>query len=377
MTTTDSFATVWITTDEELASACAAWQQLDFIAVDTEFLRRSTYFPITGLIQIGDGASAFLIDPQTIGDWQPLTDLMVNPNVVKVFHACSEDLDVFDRLLGVLPTPFFDTQIAEAYASAQWSMSYAKLVAHYLHIEVAKDETRSDWTVRPLTAAQERYAALDVIYLAQIYPRQKAVLEQKQMLDWALEDCESLQWQYQQNNDPLQNWQGVKASWRLDRLGLTVLKHLYIWRDETARVNDVPKGQVLKERTLWGLAKFRPNNHRDIGRTEELTPKQHRLYGDDIMTILEKVKALPESDWEALLETPLPSQAGDLSKEIRAYVAQLAQEMDVAQEVLLKRKLLDPIVRALYEKTELAWDNPQLCGWRRERVIEPILERFR
>ena len=155
---------------------------------------------------------AVLIDPLAIDEWQPLKALMVNPSVMKVFHACSEDMDVFDRLLGVLPTPFYDTQIGEAYASAQWSLSYVKLIFEYLQIAVDKDETRSDWLQRPLTEAQKRYAALDVVYLAKVYPMQIARLEAKNMLEWVMEDCESLKWQYQMNADPEQTWDGVKTA---------------------------------------------------------------------------------------------------------------------------------------------------------------------
>ncbi|WP_417505776.1 ribonuclease D [Marinomonas gallaica] len=367
---------VWVENDAALAKWCEYWSTLSFVAVDTEFVRRTTFYPVTGLIQISEGKQAVLIDPQTIADWSPLRALLVNEDVMKVFHACSEDLDVFDHLLGVLPTPFYDTQIGEAFASAQWSLSYVKLVKAYLDIDVAKDETRSDWTLRPLTDAQKRYAALDVIYLAEVYPMQVERLIAKNMLDWVLEDCESLKWQYLQNNDAEQNWDGVKAAWRLSPKGLTLLRLLYLWRDERARANDTPRGQVLKDRTLWALAKFMPDNARDVGKTEEITPKQVRLYSDTVLEKIALVNELSADEYQKPLPAPLPSEAGDLSKAMRAYSKQLAQQLELAPEVVLKRKLLDPLMRHVYEGSPMDWSNPAFNGWRKDKVVAPLLEKF-
>ncbi|BFM48531.1 ribonuclease D [Marinomonas sp. THO17] len=368
---------VWVEDNVSLASWCDYWAQLPVIAVDTEFIRRTTYFPITGLIQISEGEKAVLIDPLGIDDWSPLKALMVNPSVMKVFHACSEDLDVFDRLLGVLPSPFYDTQVGEAYVSAQWSLSYVKLIHEYLRIEVAKDETRSDWTQRPLTDAQKRYAALDVVYLAKVYPLQVARLQDKKMLEWVMEDCESLKWQFQLNADPEQNWQGVKTAWRLSPQSLTLLRLLFIWRDEQARQENVPKGQILKDRTLWALAKSMPTHHKAMSNAEEMTGRQQRLYGDTILEKVAIVKQLSTDEFQQALEAPLPSQAGELTKAVKAYVRGRAETLGIAPEAMMKRKLLDPIVRHLFDGSAMDWQNPAMTGWRQDVIVKPILEKFK
>ncbi|NLU98921.1 ribonuclease D [Marinomonas sp. UCMA 3892] len=373
----DALNIVWVADNESLASWCDYWADLPVIAVDTEFIRRTTYFPITGLIQISEGDKAVLIDPLSIDEWEPLRNLMVDPSVMKVFHACSEDLDVFDRLLGVLPTPFYDTQIGEAYASAQWSLSYVKLIHEYLQIEVAKDETRSDWVQRPLTDAQKRYAALDVVYLAKVYPMQIARLEAKNMLGWVMEDCDSLKWQYQMNSDPEQNWDGIKTAWRLTPAGLTLLRLLFIWRDGQARKEDVPKGQILKDRTLWSLAKTLPTHHKAVSEAEELTGRQHRLYGEVILQNVALVNELSPDEYQLPLEIPLPSQAGDLTKAIKAFIRDKAEMLNIAPEAMMKRKLLDPLVRHLYDGTEIDLQNPAMTGWRRDVIVDPILNRFK
>ena len=373
----DALNIVWVADNASLATWCDYWAQLPVIAVDTEFIRRSTYFPITGLIQISEGDKALLIDPLAIDEWQPLKALMVNPSVMKVFHACSEDMDVFDRLLGVLPTPFYDTQIGEAYASAQWSLSYVKLIFEYLQIAVDKDETRSDWLQRPLTEAQKRYAALDVVYLAKVYPMQIARLEAKNMLEWVMEDCESLKWQYQMNADPEQNWDGVKTAWRLPPAGLTLLRLLFIWRDEQARKEDVPKGQILKDRTLWSLAKIMPTHHKAISEAEEITGRQHRLYGETVLKKVALVNELSADEYQRPLEIPLPSQAGELTKAIKSFVRERADALEIAPEAMMKRKLLDPLVRHLFDGTDIDWQNPALTGWRRTEIVDPVLEKFK
>jgi len=257
------------------------------------------------------------------------------------------------------------------------ALSYVKLNLEYLQIAVEKDETRSDWLQRPLTEAQKRYAALDVVDLAKVYPMQIARLEAKNMLEWVMEDCESLKWQYQMNADPEQNWDGVKTAWRLPPAGLTLLRLLFIWRDEQARKEDVPKGQILKDRTLWSLAKIMPTHHKAISEAEEITGRQHRLYGETVLKKVALVNELSADEYQRPLEIPLPSQAGELTKAIKSFVRERADALEIAPEAMMKRKLLDPLVRHLFDGTDIDWQNPALTGWRRTEIVDPVLEKFK
>lgn len=367
---------VWVDNNADLVVWCKHFASLAAIAVDTEFMRRTTYFPITGLIQISDGKDAVLIDPLTITDLAPLKELMVKESVIKVFHACSEDLEVFDRLLGSVPTPFYDTQVAEAYVSAQWSLSYVKLIQRYKNIEIAKDETTSDWLKRPLTDNQKRYAALDVIYLLDVYQKQTADLKDKNMYEWVIEDCEAIHHQYKLNSDPELNWMNMKAAWRLPPESLTLLRLLFIWRDEMARHENVPKGQILKDRSLWAIAKFFPTTHQALSTMEDITGRQQRLYGEHVLATVVQVKNLEKSDYQKPLEMPLPSQAGELSKAIKAFVAEFCRERQIAPEAALKKKQLEPILRHLFHGNELILTEPTMTGWRKDALITPILENF-
>lgn len=167
---------IWIEQDTELAELCQRWRQQAAIAVDTEFMRTSTFYPIAGLIQIGDGKGCYLIDPLAIQDFTPLRDLLLDESVTKVLHSCSEDLVVFQRLLGIVPAPLFDTQIAAAFAGYGFSLGYAGLVKAVLNTEIPKEETRSDWLQRPLSVAQLKYAALDVAHMLIVYGDRKSVV---------------------------------------------------------------------------------------------------------------------------------------------------------------------------------------------------------
>ena len=177
----------WIRDNDSLGQFCAQWQQLPFVALDTEFMRVDTFYPIAGLLQIGDGERAFLIDPLTIDNWQPLAQLLENPAVVKVLHACSEDLEVLLRLTGSLPAPLFDTQLAAAYLNLGFSMGYSRLVSEVLGIDLPKGETRSDWLQRPLSETQISYAAEDAVHLAELFVRLRPKLSDDKYA-WVLED---------------------------------------------------------------------------------------------------------------------------------------------------------------------------------------------
>lgn len=143
----------WVNSDEALAEVCQAWLSLPVIAVDTEFMRTDTYYPKPALIQVFDGKANTLIDPLVTTQLEPLAAVLTSSEVVKVFHACSEDLEVFSCLLGAVPAPLFDTQIAAAFCGLGFSRGYAALVEELLQIKLFKEETRSDWLQRPLTQA--------------------------------------------------------------------------------------------------------------------------------------------------------------------------------------------------------------------------------
>ncbi len=201
----------WIRDNDSLGQFCAEWQLLPFVALDTEFMRVDTFYPIAGLLQIGDGVRAYLIDPLTIDNWQPLAALLENPAVVKVVHACSEDLEVLLRLTGSLPAPLFDTQLAAAYLNLGFSMGYSRLVQEVLGIDLPKGETRSDWLQRPLSDTQISYAAEDALHLAEVFVQLRPKLSDEKYA-WVLEDGAELVANLRREVDPYEVYRDAKLA---------------------------------------------------------------------------------------------------------------------------------------------------------------------
>jgi ribonuclease D len=160
-----------ITSDADLAATCERWSAAGVIGVDTEFVRERTYYPRPGLIQVADGNGVVMVDPLGISDFRPLGSLLADPAVVKLMHACDEDLEVLELLTGVTPRSVFDTQLAGAFAGHGFSRGYGSLVDVLLGVVLDAGETRSDWLRHPLSPLQLRYAALDVVYLLPIHER--------------------------------------------------------------------------------------------------------------------------------------------------------------------------------------------------------------
>ncbi len=160
---------IWIEDDATLAEHCQRWSQLDHIALDTEFIRERTFYPIAALIQINDGKQNYLIDPTIIDDLLPLRDLLSRSETIKVMHSCSEDLEVFSCLLDCHVEPLADTQIAAAVLGISPAIGYANLCKELLDVDLDKGETRSNWLNRPLTESQCHYAALDVEHLLPLF----------------------------------------------------------------------------------------------------------------------------------------------------------------------------------------------------------------
>ena len=182
----------WVRENSELVEVCRRWQEQAYIAVDTEFVRTTTFYPEAGLIQVADSEGPVLIDPLTVSDWTPLKEVFENPLVVKVFHACAEDLEVCRQLTGTVPTPVADSQIGGALAGLGGIMGFQRLVKEILNINLPKEETRSDWLKRPLREEQIEYAVADVHYLYRLYPRLMSLLKKLNRQSWLAEECERL-----------------------------------------------------------------------------------------------------------------------------------------------------------------------------------------
>ena len=361
----------WIRDDQSLQQHCAAWRQLPFIAVDTEFMRTETFHPIAGLIQISDGEAAFLIDPLLISDWQPFVALLEDPTVVKVLHACSEDLEVFQHLTGSLPAPLFDTQLAAGYLNLGFSMGYSRLVMAVLEIDLPKDATRSDWLQRPLTELQVQYAAADVTHLAEVYRKLAPQLDERK-LAWLLEDGAELLLNLRREVDPHELYRESKLGWKLSRQQLAVLRELYAWRERQARQRDQARNRILREPTMWQLARTQPNNLTELAKIEDMHPRTVRHDGESILQLIKSVAQIPPADWPQPVEEPLPADATSLLKKLRAVGQAEAERQGMVVELMLRKKYLEQLLKSGYPAGPYSLPDG-LRGWRRELMGAALL----
>ncbi|MDB5982880.1 MAG: ribonuclease [Pseudomonas sp.] len=362
----------WIRDDASLAHHCAEWQSLPFVALDTEFMRVDTFYPIAALLQIGDGSRAYLIDPLLINEWAPLSALLENPAVIKVVHACSEDLEVLLRLTGSLPAPLFDTQLAAAYLNLGFSMGYSRLVQEVLGIELPKGETRSDWLQRPLSETQISYAAEDAVHLAEVY----SILQPKLSAEkhaWLLDDGAELVANLRREIDPYELYRDAKLAWKLSRAQLAVLRELCAWREHEARARNLPRNRIVREHSLWPMARTQPNNLGALAKIDDIHPKTVRQDGEFLINLIKTAASLPPEEWPPALPEPLPIEAATVLKTLRAIGQQYAEQLNMAPELMLRKKTLEALLKSGYPDGPYQLPD-SLRGWRRELMGQALLD---
>jgi ribonuclease D len=362
----------WIRDDASLALYCAEWQDLPFVALDTEFMRVDTFYPLAGLVQVGDGSSAYLIDPLLINNWQPFAALLENPSVIKVVHACSEDLEVLLRLTGSMPAPLFDTQLAAAYLNMGFSMGYSRLVLAVLGLDLPKGETRSDWLQRPLSDTQISYAAEDAVHLAEVY-RVLAPKLSAEKTAGVLEDGAELVSNMHREVRPEDAYREAKLAWKLSPAELAVLRELCAWREREARARNKPRNHILRDHCLWPLARTQPDNLVSLSRIEEMHPRTVRHDGETLLQLIKQAAALPEAQWPPSVAEPLPMEATALLKKLRAFGTREAERLDMAQELMLRKKTLDALLKTGFPNGPYQLPDA-LRGWRRELMGQALLK---
>jgi len=361
---------IWVDNTEQLNALCEQWSQQAAIAVDTEFMRSTTFFPKTGLLQISDGLNNYLVDPLPLDDLTALQALWRNPSVTKVFHACSEDLEVFQRWLGCLPEPMFDTQIGAAFAGMGFSLSYAKLVNANLDVELQKGETRSDWLRRPLSQAQKHYAALDVAYLVVVYANIIEKLKAQNKLQWALDDCQLMLDGYKDRADLSQSYLKIRGAWRLAPSQLATLQSLCLWREVTARERDIPRNRLLKDAQLLDITRLNINSLDGLSKIDDIPARTLREDGNHLLSLLTSDIGNSET-WPAALPKPLTVEQGQRLKAIRDFAFGIGNKLDLQAELLLNKKEYELIVRLIDDGDII--NVPRMLGWRHDLIVTPLV----
>lgn len=367
-----------ITTDQQLAACCKAWQGAACLALDTEFMRVSTFYPEAALFQVSDGNGIVLIDPLGIGDWTPFTALLEDAGILKILHSCSEDLMLFLHTLKVLPAPLFDTQVAGSMLEHGLSVSYQNMVKHYLDIDIPKGETRSDWLQRPLSEQQLEYAALDVAFLHDIHGIQSRQLAELGRVHWMEEEAQRLFLPYaeEQSRDFSASYQNFKAGWQLGPQQRAALQRLAAWREERARERNRPRNWILKDTALFAMAQAMPDSKARLALMEDVSDAFIRHEGERVLALLAQARALPEADCPPPLPKPFTQAQKQRLAKARAVIEAKAGELGVAPEFLCRRKALHALFQAIEDQ---AGQAPialptEFRGWREGVLLEALLE---
>lgn len=363
----------WLGRGADLAAHCERWRRHQAVALDTEFVRERTFYPALGLVQIATPDEIALIDPQVIDNPEPLIELLRDPKVTKVLHACSEDLETFRHTWGVLPEPLVDTQIAAAVAGREWSMGYGRLVAEMCGVDLPKGHTRTNWLKRPLSDAQKRYAALDVVFLLAIWRELRSRLEALGRINWLREDCAALLDLAGQDVDPRDAYLQIGRSKVLDPRRLAVLRDLARWREEQARERNLPRNFVLREQSVAEIAQRRPKTLHQLRRIKGVGPKELRRDGESILDLVRGAEALDARDLPQRIGRPLDlSPHAATVKKLRIRVGEIAEDLGVPAVLLSNKRSVEALVRR-----HLSGQEPPLPaalrGWRAQVVGQVLL----
>lgn len=254
-----------ISTESELAEFCARAAGFDAVAVDTEFLRERTFHPRLCLIQVGTPEESVAIDPLALkGHLDPLAALLTDQSTIKVFHACTQDMEVILHALGVLPEPIFDTQVAAAFLGERLQVAYNGVVQAFCGVTLPKTESLTDWSRRPLTAEQLEYALDDVRYLIRAYAVMRERLEAEGRLWWVLDELRPLAERSHYEIDRRQAYKRVKRVNSCTRKQMAIARELAAWREGRAEKLDIPRKWVMSDEVLVALVKRAPHTVEDV-----------------------------------------------------------------------------------------------------------------
>jgi ribonuclease D len=345
-----------------LAAFCARAAKFDFITVDTEFLRETTYWPKLCLLQAATPDEAILVDPLADGlSLQPFFELLGNEKIAKVFHAARQDIEIFVKLAGDVPRNIFDTQIAASVCGFGDSVSYDNLVRSVTGVDLDKSSRFTDWSHRPLTEKQRLYALADVTYLRDIYVKLRQQVAETHRWDWVEDELETLRSIDTYVIKPENAWERLKSKLSRPR-DIAALKALAAWRERRAQDGDQPRSRVLKDDALIEIAQQRPLAPEAFDKLRAV----QRGYGrsaaaGEIMALLRRIEALPKSELPPAPERYRgPSPKGAVGDLIRVLLKAVSEEHGVAARILATSDEIDALV------LDDDADVPALRGWRRK-----------
>ena len=359
-----------IETTADLAAACKELAKSDFITIDTEFLRETTFWPELCLIQMASPTTEVLVDPLAKGiDLAPFFELMADPKVLKVFHAARQDIEIIFNRGNLIPHPIFDTQVAAMVCGFGDSVSYDQLVSRTKGIQIDKSSRFTDWSRRPLSDKQLEYALADVTHLRDVYLSLKAELDREGRTSWLSEEMDILEARETYDMHPDDAWQRLKMRLRKPQ-ELAILKYVAAWREREARARNVPRSRVLKDDAIYEIAQQQPKDTEALGRLRTI-PKgwERSTSGAAVIEAVNAALALPKADMpHAPRQAQAPEGAAAAVELLKVLLKLISEKHGVAPKVIANSEDLDRIA-AEGEKADVA----ALSGWRRDLFGEPAL----
>ncbi|MFN7955997.1 MAG: HRDC domain-containing protein [bacterium] len=350
-----------VETPAELERAVARWSGAPELALDTEFVFERTYWPRPGLVQLAVGDEIALVDAVALPDLSALAGLLLADETQKLVHAGGGDALLLERTAGVRPRPVFDVQVGAAFCGLGISLPLDALVLALRGVTLGKHQTRTDWTRRPLSDEQVRYAAEDVVHLAPIAAELRVRLAALGRLAWAEEDSQAAVAAEPGADDPAQAWLRLRGIERFPAAALARARALAFWRDTEARRRDLPKTFLLRDETLLELARRPVADPEQLARARGFDPRRHAPFATAILAVLATADAAaPHLD---PLRNRASSPPRQLDEKVAAAVEIVARDLALPTELLLSRR---GRVRLLSGLPAGEPPSSRLAGWRRE-----------
>jgi len=369
----DEAAVTWVREQNGLAEVIDALATCGRVALDTEFIKRDTYYPRLALVQLNTGNHIYLLDApqlQLTELWQALAKVDV-----AIWHACGEDLGIFYLLSGCPPlTNIFDTQIALSYLTGQLQMGYQQALDDQLDMHIDKEQSQSDWLQRPLSDEQEQYAIDDVRFLPALYLSLEYALKKQGLYDYVWADC-------QLYASDLYDTQHVEdsamyltmADYRYTSQQMAILQAVATWREELARSTNQPRTFVIKKQAVREIITEKPSNMRELAHKTTMHRSMLRLYGEELLKVINQAKNLHPAEYPDCLLPPYRSKNKVLSKAVQQAIDDHARAIGVPDNVLMRKKWLGQLYEVIAFDKDLSGLPEGLKGWRNDWVMNTLI----
>ena len=337
------------------------------LAVDTEFFRETTYYPQLGLVQLASGNQVALVDPLAFDALPRLGRLLLDAGITKLFHSCSQDLEVLLHELGGLCCPLQDTQVAAALLQPRDQISYADLVADITGVELEKSQTRTNWLRRPLSRKQQEYAAEDVLYLHPVHDHLLEQLDKANRIDWFEHECARLCASAQRFEPDYENcWLRVKGTQRLEGVELAIVDALARWRERCAVALDLTRRRVMHDDAIVSAALQPPTSRRALRDAGKLTPRLGDADLDDALAAIDTARDSDPASWPVHPRARMDAERKTVVRSLMTAIENTAGELGLAQAMLASRKEIERLVDGKR-------DLDVLQGWRRDVIGDRLL----